>query len=88
MDTKTLVVGQDVYILSGVYYKKGKVVKVKWSGVEVHDGVELFRFNIYGKGCDGKGTFECGPWEIDDEMPAAKRTALWEKTRNARKTGP
>ena len=90
MDTKTLVVGQEVYILSGVYYKKGKVVKVTPSGVEVQTGVmqidgtwnahELFQFDIYGKGCDGHKTHECGPWEIDDEMPVAERTALWEQT--------
>ena len=35
MDTKTLVVGQDVYVVSGWYLKKGKVVKVTPSGVEV-----------------------------------------------------
>lgn len=68
MNTTTLAVGQDVYILSGVYCKKGTVVKTTPSGVEVHDGVELFCFDIYGKGCDGNKTFECGPWEIDDEM--------------------
>jgi hypothetical protein len=71
-----------------VLRKKGKVVKVTPSGVEVHDGVELLQFDIYGKGCDGHKTYECGPWEIDDEMPVAERTALWEPTREARKTGP
>ncbi|HYA24001.1 MAG TPA: hypothetical protein VEF05_07560 [Terriglobales bacterium] len=35
MDTKTLVVGQDVYMVSGVYCNKGKVVKVTPEGVEV-----------------------------------------------------
>ena len=88
MNTKTLVVGQDVYIHSGPYYQKGKVIKVTPSGVEVHDGMELFRFDIYGRGCDGHKTFECGPWEIDDEMTAAERTALWEQADKARKTGP
>lgn len=85
MDVKTLTVGQDVYILSGVYYKKGKVVKVTPSGVEVHDGDELFQFDIYGKGCDGHKTYECGPWEIDDEMPVAERTALWEPAAKQRR---
>ncbi len=28
MDTKTLVVGQDVYMVSGIYGNKGKVVEV------------------------------------------------------------
>jgi hypothetical protein len=88
MDTKTLVVGQDVYMRSGSYGQKGKVVKVTPAGVEVHDGVELFQFDIYGQGCDGHKTYECGPWEIDDEMPVAERTALWEQASEARKTGP
>ena len=88
MDTKTLVVGQDVYMRSGCYGKKGKVVKVTPSGAEVHDGVELFQFDIYGKGCDGHKTYESGPWEIDDEMPVAERAALWEQAREAMKTGP
>ena len=28
MDTKTLVVGQDVYVFGGSYVRKGKVVKI------------------------------------------------------------
>ena len=35
MDTKTLVVGQDVYMSYGPYGNKGKVVKVTPEGVEV-----------------------------------------------------
>jgi hypothetical protein len=67
MDTKTLVVGQDVYINSGCYGDKGKVVKVTPSGVEVQtDGGGLFRFDKDGKGCDGNDTFECGPWYIKE----------------------
>jgi hypothetical protein len=79
MDTKTLVVGQDVYIESGVYGCKGKVVKVTPSGVNVQtDKVGLLRFDNEGKTCDGNGTFECGPWCIDD-MPFTERTALLEQ---------
>lgn len=90
MDTKTLAVGQDVYMLSGVNIKKGEVVKVWPVGraagrrgaamVEVQelDG-RLYHFDIYGKGCDGNETDEGGPWEIDDEMPFAERTALLEQ---------
>jgi|HubBroStandDraft_1064217.scaffolds.fasta_scaffold21191_4 hypothetical protein len=43
MDTKTLVVGQDVYIESGIYSSKGKVVKVTPSGVEVQKDVNAIR---------------------------------------------
>jgi hypothetical protein len=75
MDTKTLVVGQDVYMLSGVYICWGKVVKITPSGVDVQtDDQGLLRFNSRGEGYD-KGTHECGPWYIDD-IPFAERTAL------------
>jgi hypothetical protein len=39
MDTKQLVVGQDVYMFSGCYTLTGKVVKVTPSGVDVQTGV-------------------------------------------------
>jgi hypothetical protein len=48
VNTKTLVVGQDVYIVCGhrVYgYEKGKVVKVTPSGVEVRTAGELLRID-------------------------------------------
>ena len=32
-------------------------------------------------GCDNHRGEYGDPWEIDDEMPAAERTALWEQTR-------
>jgi hypothetical protein len=103
MDTKTLVVGQTVYMSSGVYGCKGKVIKITPLDVEVQIGKEmrylptypldgraqgrseddpvdwdswndidhsnsdlslLLRFNNAGEGCDGLGTFECGPWHI------------------------
>jgi hypothetical protein len=89
MDTKTLVVGQDVYMFSGFYGQTGEVVKVTPWSVEVQVGPpmqpadELFRFDSDGKGCDGKGTYECGPWELDD-IPFAERTALIEQAAEER----
>lgn len=107
MDTKTLVVGQKVYMSSGIYYCEGVVVKVTPSGVDVQtdDGTwnaphELLHFDDKGRsyitelrssydstahplspwGWDGNGTYECGPWFIDD-MPFAEREALDEKER-------
>jgi hypothetical protein len=81
MNTKTLVVGQDVWIRSGCYYKKGKVVKVNLFGVQVQTGVqqidgtwnahEIFRFSPRGKGRYSQQTYEGGPWEI--EMPIAEQ---------------
>jgi len=74
MDTKTLVVGQDVHMVSGIYANEGKVVKVTPSGVEVQTGVmqndgtwnahERLRFDSEGKGLD-EGTYECGPRYLD-----------------------
>ena len=91
MDTRKLVVGQDVYMVSGgVYANAGKVVKVTPSGmVEVQVGVNLLRFNNEGKACDSEGkayhewdafsswaTFEGGPWELDDTHPEELATFL------------
>src|SRR5258705_1195217 len=95
VDTKTLVVGQDVYMFSGCYVNKGKVVKVTRSGADVQTDNGLVHFDNNGRSYvtelpsdydpsahpmspwrwDGNGTFECGPWELDD-IPFAERTAL------------
>jgi hypothetical protein len=105
VDTKTLVVGQEVYMFSGCYTQTGWVVKVTPSGVDVQTGVmqndgtwnshEVVHFDNNGRsyvtelpssydskahplspwGWDGNGTYECGPWELDD-IPFAERTAL------------
>jgi len=46
VDTKTLVVGQDVYVVCGRYgYQKGKVLKISSSGVEVQTAGEPLRFD-------------------------------------------
>jgi hypothetical protein len=54
MDTKTLVVGQDVYMVRSEIYAlgKGKVAKVTPDGVEVHSGNELLRFDKDGNELD------------------------------------
>jgi hypothetical protein len=72
MDTKTLVVGQEVYMLSGPFGCEGKVIKVSAEGVEVQiksrgpmiTETGLLRFDSNGKGRDEEGTHECGPWHI------------------------
>jgi hypothetical protein len=74
MNTKALVVGQDVYLKAGVYSLKGKVVKVTWLGVTVQiyselDGripSRLLRFDSEGKQRGEDSMFEGGPWYIDD----------------------
>ena len=67
MDTKTMVVCQDVSMTSGIYSTEGNVVKVKPYGVEVelYGGI-LLKFNHEGEGQTQDGTKECGPWYIDD----------------------
>ena len=49
MDTKTLVVDQEVHMVSGCYSCKGKVVKVTPSGVDVQTSQELLRFDKDGR---------------------------------------
>ena len=73
MDTRTLVVGQRVVMVSGddgPYGCDGRVVEVTDSGVTVQTfacttrvPTELLRFDSNGKGLD-RGTYECGPWHI------------------------
>jgi hypothetical protein len=95
MDTKTLVVGQDVYMLGGVYMNMGKVVKVTPSGVDVLvfklpwkmrvvDEQMLIRFDNDGKECSRSyeklGFPEWVPEGWElDDMPFAERTALMEQ---------
>ena len=72
MDTKTLVVGQEVYLISEVYMCRGKVVEVTPEGVIVQATVQsnltrkgdLLRFDKDGKGRDEEGTHECGAWQL------------------------
>jgi hypothetical protein len=77
------------YLESGCYGDTGTVVEldVDWrvrhnvipSGVDVqaeHEG--LLRFDDGGTQCEGNGTFECGPWHIDD-VPFAERKAPHEQ---------
>jgi len=85
---KTLVVGQEVWMVSGPYikgqsYLKGKVVKVI-SPVEVLElpwrarkGGELRSFCLDGTQSDGSLHPEFGSWRLDD-MPFGERTALIE----------
>jgi hypothetical protein len=56
MDTRKLVVGQDVFMRSGGYGDWGKVVEVTPTGVIVQSdpcyGDELIRFDKHGTACD------------------------------------
>jgi hypothetical protein len=91
MDTKTLVVGQDVHMHSGIYSRKGKVVKVTRSGVEVQTTDELLGFDTNGRACTSDkgvfaweprgvpGTCEGGPWHLDD-IPFAEHAVSLEQS--------
>jgi hypothetical protein len=83
MDAKKLVGGQDVHIVSGPYFWRGKVVKVTPEGVEVQTREELLpsgdlnlrcgmeqrlHFDNNGKGRAAEGTYECGAWQLVDKL--------------------
>ena len=89
MDTKTLVVGQDVYMVSGCYGKSGKVVEVTSSGVIVQlalfegpirpEGPELIRFDINGKACDSSDIYTGNMWGgPDPRIPGTHEFGPWE----------
>jgi hypothetical protein len=75
MDTRTLVVGQRVFMVSGLegpYSCDGMVVEVTDSGVTVQTfapttrvNMQLLHFDSEGKGLPfPEGTYECGPWYL------------------------
>jgi hypothetical protein len=81
MDTKTLVVGQEVFMRSGQVGNWAKVVKVTPTGVIVESdpvyGSELIRFDENGTACDSvwgdskiPGT-SSGPWKLYLDTKAA-----------------
>ena len=71
LDTKKLVVRQDVYVVSSndLLFCQGKVVKITPEGVEVQDDYGgLLHFDCKGKGLDRlrDGTYENGAYYIND----------------------
>jgi hypothetical protein len=86
-DITKLVVDQNVFIFSGIYYVTGKVTKVSPGGVEVFvfksntvsRTNQVWRFDSQGETSDGGGgTAEYGPWEIDAMPFEARRAELAE----------
>jgi hypothetical protein len=67
VDTKTLRVGQHVWIESGPYVYRGIVAKITPSAVEVNSGGQLFHFDSEGKGCNSEGVPSTGPWHINEK---------------------
>ena len=69
MDTKTLVVGQDVYMFCGHYGEYGKAVEVTPEGVVLRNRAGgLLRFDSNGKGwyITEPGEDCPGPWYITE----------------------
>lgn len=86
----SLVVGQEVFVVSGCYYSNGKVVKVTQEGVEVQlarnplpgpDNV-VWQFDTKGKALDGVGTAEYGPYLLDDMSFEERKAELVAAFRN------
>jgi hypothetical protein len=86
----TVVVGQEVGIISGPYSAgQGRVIKVTPSNILVETirvggglacpGGVLYEFDSEGKGCDGRKTIEAGPYEIDWDYDRVTRGRNREK---------
>jgi hypothetical protein len=86
MDTKTLVVGQDVYMVNSRFMCKGKVTEITPLGVNVQTTDELLQFNNEGVQCDNDGKpfiakcrldpgsdDEGGTWELTDHEQKVQR---------------
>ncbi len=89
MDIKTLVVGQDVYMVSGIYGNKGKVVEVTPSSVIVQLALAqgpineptLIRFDTNGKACDSSDIYNGNMWGgPDPNIPGTHEFGPWELT--------
>jgi hypothetical protein len=81
-DTTKLVVGQEVYMICGYFTRKGKVVKVTSSGVDVEKDGWVYHFDPNGKEYEGSRDDmyripEDGAQELDN-MPFEEREAQME----------
>lgn len=82
MDTKTLVVGQVVYMSSGgVYGCSGKVVRITADGIDVdmrfESKLEIWRFDTNGRACDSRSVgYVPEFWELDG-VPSTYEGGPW-----------
>jgi len=76
--TRLLKVGQKVKVLSGPVGYDGLVSKITPAGIEVQSlpvpgclyfTQGVFRFDACGNGCDGRHTFEFGPYDLIYDDP-------------------
>jgi len=87
MDTKKLVVGQEVWMQSGMYAQKGKVVVVTELCVEVelllvYGPIGLkhtLRFDTNGHACDSSDLYTDNMWGgPDPRIPGTHEFGPWE----------
>lgn len=87
MDTNKLEIGQEVWIKSGIYGKKAKVVEVTERGVEVEllraegpIGLKYgIRFDTSGRACDSRDIYEGNMWGgPDPRIPGTHEFGPWE----------
>jgi hypothetical protein len=89
MDMKTLVVGQNVWMQSGIYARQGKVVNIRGGFIEVEPlsnegtaGLRChIRFGINGKACDSSDIYEGNLWG-KDHIPGTHEFGPWELVDN------
>src|SRR5579862_5527451 len=82
MDTAKLIIGQDVFLSSGIYYAEGKIVQTSAEGARVllrRDPLTgknnvVWEFDSKGEALNCMGTAEYGSFTIDD-MPFEERRA-------------
>jgi hypothetical protein len=91
MNTKTLTVGQEVCMQSGIYARKGKITKVTESCVEVElpefvgpIGLKSsIRFDRSGKACDSSDIYNENMWGgPDSRIPGTHEFGPWELVDN------
>ena len=83
INTKTLAVGQVVYMVSGgVYCRSGKVIRIGADGIDVdmryEARLEIWKFDINGKACDSRSVgYVPEPYELDG-VPSTYEGGPWE----------
>ena len=80
--TESLMVGQIVYMVSGAYFRSGKVIAVTADGVDVdmryESTLEIWKFDRSGKACDSRSVgYVPEPFEFDG-VPSTFEGGPWE----------
>jgi hypothetical protein len=84
MNTAKLIIGQDVFLISGCYHAEGKIVQTSAEGTRVllrRDPLTgkanvVWEFDSKGEALNCMGTAEYGPFTMDDMPFEARRAEL------------